>query len=87
VLNKMPKLGCTPDLISYNTLIDGICKIREIEEAEALLDSMVSKGLHPDIISYTTLVDGLCKKGLIDKSSGISAAHDIQRPSTKCCNL
>ena len=26
VMYKMPKLGCIPDLETYNTLIDGLCK-------------------------------------------------------------
>ncbi|XP_078159332.1 uncharacterized protein LOC144554849 [Carex rostrata] len=68
VLDKMPMLGCTPDLFSYNTLINGHCKKGDIEKAEELLDDMVSRGLQPDVVTYNTLIDGLCKKGLIDKA-------------------
>jgi hypothetical protein len=33
VLDKMLKMGCTPDLISNDTVMGGLCNIGEIEKA------------------------------------------------------
>ncbi|KAF8104094.1 hypothetical protein N665_0179s0003 [Sinapis alba] len=54
---------CKPDVIMFNTLMNGLCYEGRVVEAVALLDRMVEDdGLHPDQITY---VDGMCKMGHI----------------------
>jgi leucine-rich PPR motif-containing protein, mitochondrial len=44
--------------VSYNTIIDGLCKKGEINKVE-LPHDMISRKHHPDVVTYNTLIDGL----------------------------
>ncbi|XP_078153129.1 pentatricopeptide repeat-containing protein At5g03800-like [Carex rostrata] len=68
VFNKMPKLGCTPNVISYNTIIDGLCKEGTISKAFSVFEKMLSVGIVPNVVTYSSLIDGLCKEGAISKA-------------------
>ncbi|XP_078170558.1 pentatricopeptide repeat-containing protein At3g61360-like isoform X2 [Carex rostrata] len=61
--NKMPKLGCKPNVISYSTVIDGLCKEGAISNAFGLFERMLSEGIVPNVITYNSLINGLCKEG------------------------
>ena len=60
----MVETGCTPNVITFNTLINGLCREGRVLKAVALLDRMVENGLLPNHITYGTVVNGLCKMGL-----------------------
>ncbi|RZC50743.1 hypothetical protein C5167_019170 [Papaver somniferum] len=62
-------MSCIPDLYTYSTLIDGLCKENRIEEAITLLDEMQSEGCFPNEVTYNALINGLCKKGDIARAS------------------
>ncbi|MBA0584062.1 hypothetical protein Gorai_014895, partial [Gossypium raimondii] len=56
------------DVIIYNTVIDGLCKVGRQEEGLRLMDRMRSmKGLAPNVFTYNCLIDGLCKCGDVEK--------------------
>ena len=59
---KMPQLGCVPDVITYNILIDGCCKQGEVKKAKEMLQFCISKGLKPNVVTYTTIIGGLCNQ-------------------------
>ncbi|KAL3579281.1 hypothetical protein D5086_020785, partial [Populus alba] len=43
VLGKMRDYGCPPDNITYNTILDGLCKKGRLNEARDLLLDMKNK--------------------------------------------
>ncbi|KAJ4786870.1 Pentatricopeptide repeat (PPR) superfamily protein [Rhynchospora pubera] len=53
VLNKMRKLACTPNVVSYSIIIDALCKNGEISKAFRLLDQMHLEGLVPNVFTYS----------------------------------
>ncbi|KAL0413921.1 UNVERIFIED_CONTAM: hypothetical protein Sradi_1593800 [Sesamum radiatum] len=55
-----------PDLLTYNTLLNGLCINKQIAEAFSFLHIMEEKGVNPDIITYGILIDGLCKDGKLE---------------------
>jgi pentatricopeptide repeat protein len=57
----MPKQGLNPNVVTYNTLIGGFCKVGNCKEAIKLFKQMKDSGRVPDSITYT-LMDGLCKE-------------------------
>ncbi|KAJ1700046.1 hypothetical protein LUZ63_008558 [Rhynchospora breviuscula] len=65
LLAKMPRMGCTPDLISYNTLIDGMCRTGNTRVGLDLCRRMATQGscCEPDVVTYTTLIRGFCQEG------------------------
>ena len=44
----MEKAGVTPDVVSFNTVLDAYAKNNEPEKAEALLQRMEKAGVHRD---------------------------------------
>ncbi|XP_016648808.1 PREDICTED: pentatricopeptide repeat-containing protein At1g79540 isoform X2 [Prunus mume] len=59
LLTQLADSGVTPDIITYNILINGFCRAGNINGAFKLFKDMQLKGLSPDSITYGTLIDGL----------------------------
>ncbi|GAY45765.1 pentatricopeptide repeat-containing protein [Citrus sinensis] len=55
--------GSIPSLLTYNTLIAGMCESAELTEAGRLWDDMVEKGVEPNVFTYNMLIQGFCKIG------------------------
>ncbi|GAY54913.1 hypothetical protein CUMW_160450 [Citrus unshiu] len=47
-------LGCRRDVYSYNILINGYCKDRNVEDAVSLRREMLSEGIRADVTTYST---------------------------------
>jgi pentatricopeptide repeat protein len=59
------KFNVTPDLVSHNILLNGLCENGEIEHARKLLDEMSRRENNrpePNIISYNTILCWYLKK-------------------------
>ena len=61
--NMMVEKGFSPDLFSYNILINGYCKSKQIDEAMRLFHEMSNKGIIPDVWNYNTLIGGFFSSG------------------------
>nr|UPT48477.1 pentatricopeptide repeat protein AaPPR144 [Agave angustifolia]UPT49828.1 pentatricopeptide repeat protein AaPPR1574 [Agave angustifolia] len=48
--------GFEPDVVTYNCLIDGLCKTYRIEHARQLFDEMVLKGCLPNRVTNNSFV-------------------------------
>ena len=57
-LNMMVERGCSPNVVSYNTLINGFCKEKRIDEAMNLFHEMSNKGVTPNVVTFSTLIGG-----------------------------
>ncbi|KAG0456400.1 hypothetical protein HPP92_024188 [Vanilla planifolia] len=57
--------GFDPDVVTYNTLINGYCRKGRVEEALRLFKVMFRRGVEPDLVSYKILMKGLCKEGRV----------------------
>lgn len=58
LFDSMVEECCTPDVVTYNTLINGICKEGNMEKALKLMDEMLERGLAPTKFTYTSLIQG-----------------------------
>lgn len=56
------KLSIKPDVVSYNTLIKGLCEMGCLDSALLMLDEMENEGLKPDLFSFNILLDAFYKK-------------------------
>uniref|UniRef100_A0A6N2L8Q5 Pentatricopeptide repeat-containing protein n=1 Tax=Salix viminalis TaxID=40686 RepID=A0A6N2L8Q5_SALVM len=45
--------GCKPDVVTYNTIIDSLCKDRLVNDAMEFLSEMLDRGIQPDVVTYT----------------------------------
>ncbi|KAM7511946.1 hypothetical protein LguiB_010821 [Lonicera macranthoides] len=58
-----------PDVMLYNTMIDGLCKVGRQEEGLALMEKMkLQHSCNPNTVTYNCLIDGFCKAGEIERS-------------------
>ena len=55
---EMMSNGVEINIITYSTLINGYCKVKNMECAMGLYTEMMIKGLVPDVVIYTALIDG-----------------------------
>nr|GMD12377.1 pentatricopeptide repeat-containing protein At2g17140 [Ipomoea batatas] len=56
---------CLPDLITYSTIINSLCKDGRLGEAKKKFVEMMERKLFPDSIVYNTILHHLCNKGKI----------------------
>uniref|UniRef100_A0A0A8Z8R1 Pentatricopeptide repeat-containing protein n=1 Tax=Arundo donax TaxID=35708 RepID=A0A0A8Z8R1_ARUDO len=63
VLRRMPELGCSPTIVTYGTVLKGLCANKRSQEALKLLQMMVDDGgsCALNLVSYNTVIDGLFK--------------------------
>ncbi|XP_021742875.1 pentatricopeptide repeat-containing protein At1g62930, chloroplastic-like [Chenopodium quinoa] len=57
---EMEAHGLTPNVITWNSLLDGMCKNGQIDEAITMMQQMENSGVVPNIVTYSILMDGLC---------------------------
>lgn len=55
-----------PDVITYSSLIKGLCREGDVQGALALLNQMQERGVKPDTVLFNTLLDGMAQQGDID---------------------
>ncbi|KAK1692305.1 hypothetical protein QYE76_009002 [Lolium multiflorum] len=66
VIHGFLKEGEKPNVITFNSLIDGYCLVGKMQKASRVHDDMVSVGIEPGAITYGTLIDGYFKAGMVD---------------------
>ena len=52
-------------------MIDGLCKMGELDFFIEMQILMVEKGMAPDVFIYISLIQGLSDVGLLDEALGI----------------
>lgn len=64
VLKEMRGLeGCTPDVISYSTVIDSLGRCGRFEEMRDVLAEMGREGIEPNLVTYTSVITALTRAG------------------------
>ncbi|KAL3635287.1 hypothetical protein CASFOL_019834 [Castilleja foliolosa] len=68
----MSSLNCPPDIVTYNTLINGLCRIGDLNRAHELLRQIRSYcNFSPNVVTYTSLISGYCKSGEMSNVSNL----------------
>ncbi|XP_057533035.1 putative pentatricopeptide repeat-containing protein At1g12700, mitochondrial [Amaranthus tricolor] len=62
-LGMIFKLGHQTNIVTYNTLLNGLVRDHRFDEADLLLDKIVRLGFQPTIFTYGAMFNGLCKGG------------------------
>lgn len=69
LLEKMEERGCNPDKVVYNTIIDGLCKDRLVNEAMELFSETEERGIPPSVVTYNSLLYGFCNLGRLNEAT------------------
>lgn len=57
-----------PNLITYNSMMDGLVKSGRLNDADKLFTEMIlSETTSPDLITFSTLLKGHCKRADMKK--------------------
>ncbi|KAF6135324.1 hypothetical protein GIB67_027198 [Kingdonia uniflora] len=65
---EIPNHGYIPDYYTYGTLINELCKLGKISEAEELFKDMDTKDCSPTVVTYTSLIHGSCLSNILDEA-------------------
>lgn len=68
---------CLPDLITYSTIISGLCNAGRLDDAKKKFIEMMGKNLQPDSVIYDTFIHRFCKEGKI--SSAFRVLKDMEK--------
>ncbi|KAL6129103.1 hypothetical protein ACLB2K_072456 [Fragaria x ananassa] len=75
---EMERFKCEPDVVTYNTLDDGLCRDGKVEIARNVVKGMLRKRsegelnqLNPNVVTYTTLIRGYCVRQEVDEALGV----------------
>ncbi|XP_031278084.1 putative pentatricopeptide repeat-containing protein At1g12700, mitochondrial [Pistacia vera] len=60
---------CKPNVVPYNTIIDGLCKAALVKKARELYLEMKGSGISPSAVTYNILINMLCKNGQLEKAN------------------
>ncbi|XP_059649458.1 pentatricopeptide repeat-containing protein At3g22670, mitochondrial [Cornus florida] len=50
-----------PNPHTFNILIHGWCKVRQMDRARKTMEEMENHGFHPDVLSYTCFIEAYCR--------------------------
>ncbi|KAF2283099.1 hypothetical protein GH714_043422 [Hevea brasiliensis] len=64
----MVERGCKPNVVTYTTIIDVLCKDELDSEALDIFSQMRNKGISPNVVTYRCLIRGLCNLGKINQA-------------------
>jgi pentatricopeptide repeat protein len=63
LLYAMTERGIQPDIVTYNTIIQLLCRKRQLTQATKVVTEMEARGIAPDSRTYGTLMSGLLQAG------------------------
>ncbi|PHU07448.1 hypothetical protein BC332_23937 [Capsicum chinense] len=56
----------TPDVCTFNILMNASCLCGDLNSAREVFDEMCKRGIKPNVVSFGTLINGLCVSGELD---------------------
>ncbi|KAL5976678.1 hypothetical protein ACLOJK_021011 [Asimina triloba] len=67
LFDDMSSRGCSRNAVSYTTIINGFCKIGELDIAQELFHDMLQQGVPPNSLTYSILVRGVLRKRKVEE--------------------
>ncbi|KAG9454993.1 hypothetical protein H6P81_007897 [Aristolochia fimbriata] len=74
--------GFTPDVVTYNCLIDGLCKTYRIGRAMELLDDMLQRGFNPNKVTYNSFIRYYSVVNEVEKAIVMMRSMELRRHGT-----
>ncbi|KAK7851733.1 pentatricopeptide repeat-containing protein [Quercus suber] len=64
MIGSMEELGCKPNMITCNTILDALCKAGELSRMRELVRNMIDKGVEFNFRTYRIVLKGLVCKAM-----------------------
>jgi len=68
LFRRMGEKGLEPDVVTYNCLINGLCKTYRVERAHEVFDEMLTKGCAPNRVTYNSFIRYYSVVNQVDKA-------------------
>uniref|UniRef100_A0A7C9E6Y0 Uncharacterized protein n=3 Tax=Opuntia streptacantha TaxID=393608 RepID=A0A7C9E6Y0_OPUST len=68
VLDEYPMQGCSPNKLTFSTIMHCMCEKGMVDEAFGLVERMEKEGVSPDAVTFNILVSGLQKQGRVEEA-------------------
>lgn len=78
VLNELQEKGLLPNEVTYNFLIHGFSRCKDVSSCLQYLSTMISKGLRPSYRSLRTVITSLCDTGELSKVLELSQEMELR---------
>ncbi|KAG1358585.1 pentatricopeptide repeat-containing protein [Cocos nucifera] len=82
MFRRMLFKGFVPDVVTYNCLIDGLCKTYRVERAHELFDDMLLKGCSPNRVTYNSFIRYYSAVNEVDKAIEMMRAMLLRKHGT-----
>lgn len=77
MMERMKEENVPMNIITFNSLLSGLCKMQRMEEARNILKEMEVNGFVPDGFTYSIFFDGLFR------SADWNGAMDLYESATR----
>ncbi|XP_031266698.1 pentatricopeptide repeat-containing protein At5g41170, mitochondrial-like [Pistacia vera] len=71
LFKKMAVFGVRPDIVSYGSIINGLCKDGLVDKTKEMFLEMKSGGIKPNVVVCTTLIYGCCFVRNLERAKGL----------------
>ncbi|KAK6288542.1 hypothetical protein POUND7_000083 [Theobroma cacao] len=79
VYKEMIRRRVEVNVISFNIIINGMCKVGKLNKARDAIQDMKAWGFLPDVFTYNALINGYCKKGGIGKMAALNVRTQMEK--------
>lgn len=69
--------GCTPDVITYSTVIDALGRSGRFSQVRHVLEEMGREGIAPNLVTYTSVISALTRAG--DLRGALCVLEDMEK--------
>ncbi|VFQ63122.1 unnamed protein product [Cuscuta campestris] len=70
-LCKMTERRVSPNIITYTSLIQGLCSFCRWRDVTKLMNEMVRHNVYPNVCTFSILVDAFCKEGKLKDAEAV----------------
>lgn len=72
LVERMGEFSCSPDTVTHNILVDGLCRAKQVNKGREVLRRLQRDGVClPNVVTYTSVISGYCKAGRMDDAIAV----------------
>ncbi|KAI7750509.1 hypothetical protein M8C21_004897, partial [Ambrosia artemisiifolia] len=75
------EIGLEPNVVTYNSLINGYVGIGDMRRAKGVLELMKGRSVLANMVTYSLFVKGYCKQGKVDEAEKVVRDMRDESPS------
>ena len=86
VYKEIRRRKIEPDVITFNVVVNGLCKAGKLNKAGDVIEDMKAWGFSLNMVTYNTLIDEYCKMGRVGKMYKVESILKDMVANQVCSN-